>query len=296
MDKLELFSRYLHTQKKYSIHTIEAYTLDLKQFKEFLALQYKLDLNQSFDILHVRSWMASMGKAGLDNRSIRRKLSSLKHFCKFLMRRKLLLENPMLKLSSPKIKKRLPVVLREQDLNLHPQTDFRGLDYKECLKETLIWTFYGLGLRRNELIELKLSDVHFKAAQLKVLGKGNKERILPFGNELAEIFLRYLDVRSAFKIPETEYFFVLPNGKKLYPKMVYLLVNNWLKDKTSISKKSPHVLRHSFATHISNQGADIYAVKELLGHSSLAATQIYTHNSIEQLKNAYLQAHPRASK
>lgn len=294
MDKLELFSRYLQTQKKYSMHTIEAYLLDLKQFNDFLARQYELDLKDPFSILHIRSWIAAMGKSKLDNRSIRRKLSSLNHFCKFLLKRNLLDENPMLKVVSPKLKKRLPIVLREQDLNLEPATDFNSLSYKDCLMETVVWTFYGLGLRRNELIDLKLKDVHFKAAQLKVLGKGNKERILPFGNELAQIFLRYLNVRSEFKVPETEYFFVLQNGKKLYPKMVYLLVNSWLKTKTSISKKSPHVLRHSFATHVSNRGADIYAIKELLGHSSLAATQIYTHSSIEQLKKAYHLAHPRA--
>lgn len=294
MDKLELFSRYLQTQKKYSIHTIEAYLLDLKQFKEFLSFQYEMDLQEPFAVLHIRSWIAAMGKSGLDNRSIRRKLSSLNHFCKFLMKRNLLDENPMLKLVAPKLKKRLPVVLREQDLNLDPETDLSILSYKECLMETIAWTFYGLGLRRNELVELKLSDVHFKAGQLKVLGKGNKERILPFGNELAQIFLRYLKVRSEFKVPETDYFFVLQNGKKVYPKMVYLLVNSWLKTRTSITKKSPHVLRHSFATHVSNRGADIYAIKELLGHSSLAATQIYTHSSIEQLKKAYRLAHPRA--
>jgi len=296
MDKLDLFVRYLQTQKKYAAHTIAAYSLDLKQFNTFLLVQFDMNLDVPFATMHIRSWMASMGKAALDNRSIRRKLSSLNHFCKFLMRRHQMEENPMHKILSPKLKKRLPVVLREQDLNLHPETDFSELGYQECLKETIVWAFYGLGLRRNELIELKHSDVNFKAGQLKVLGKGNKERILPFGNELAEIFLRYLNVRSALKIPEADYFFVLQNGKKLYPKMVYLLVNNWLKAKTSITKKSPHVLRHSFATHISNKGADIYAVKELLGHSSLAATQIYTHSSIEQLKNAYRLAHPRAGK
>lgn len=294
MEKLDLFVRYLQTQKKYSEHTIGAYSLDLKQFKEFLGDQYQQTLDEPFSSLHLRSWMATLGKNGIDNRSIRRKLSSLNHFCKFLMKRNLLDENPLLKLIRPKLKKRLPVVLREQDLNLQPITDYSDLPYNDCLMETIVWTFYGLGLRRNELIELKFRDVHFKAGQLKVLGKGNKERILPFGNELAEIFLRYLNVRSDFKIPETDTFFVLQNGKKLYPKMVYLLVNKWLKTKSSITKKSPHVLRHSFATHISNKGADIYAVKELLGHSSLTATQIYTHSSIEQLKNAYRLAHPRA--
>jgi integrase/recombinase XerC len=296
MDLKLLYLNYLTAEKRYSEHTSEAYLSDIKQFEEYLKTTYNNLEFAKVSHLQLRSWFAELRAKGIQPRSVRRKISSLNTFYKFLKKRNLIDFNPVAKVISPKIKKRLPVTVRESDLyfNIEGLID-NDQEYKVIITELIVFTLYTLGIRRSELINLKIKDVHLKNNQLKVMGKGGKERIIPFGNELRKNLERYFLIRNNLEIRDSDYLFLLPNGKKLYPKAVYLMVNNWLSSKTSLGQKSPHILRHSFATHLADHGAEINAIKELLGHANLSATQIYTHNSIEQLKRSYLQAHPRAA-
>lgn len=296
MDLINLYKNYLVAEKRYSGHTSEAYITDIKQFEFYTKQVYHFESYSDLNHLHIRSWFANLSAKGLEARSVRRKISSLNTFFKFLKKRNLIQNNPISRVITPKVKKRLPVTVREIDLQFrNDYTVNEELDYNLMLSETIIQSFYSLGLRRSELISLKCKDVQLKSHQLKIMGKGGKERIIPFGHELRQNLERYILIREQLKIVDTEYLFLLPNGRKLYPKMVYLIVNRWLKEHSSLAKRSPHVLRHSFATHLADHGADINAIKNLLGHSNLSATQIYTHNSIEQLRISYNQAHPRAS-
>ena len=230
-------------------------------------------------------------------RSINRKLSTLKTYFKFLKRRKEIQENPMLKVIAPKVGKRLPVVVKEVELeNLFEKINF-GEGYAAVRDEMVMEMLYSTGMRRSELINLTPNDLDFFNDQVKVLGKGNKERLIPFARPLADRLKNYLEIRKdEFELGATGSLFLTAKGKKMYPKLVYNLVKKYLSQITTVEQRSPHVLRHSFATHLSNNGADLNAIKELLGHSSLAATQVYTHNSIEKLKRVYQQAHPKAKK
>jgi integrase/recombinase XerC len=295
MDSLLLYNNYLIAEKRYSTHTAEAYLRDIQQFMDYLNSVYQITRTEGLSHLHLRSWFASLSANGMEARSIRRKISSLNTFFKFLKKRNLISNNPVSKVITPKIKKRLPFTVRESDLQFEGHESKLNTDsYKDFLADTIVQTLYALGIRRSELINLRIKDVHFKNNQLKVLGKGGKERIIPFGQELRLKLERYLIMRNELEVKDENVLFLLANGKKLYPKAVYLMVNNWLKSRTSLSKRSPHILRHSFATHLADNGAEINAIKELLGHANLSATQIYTHNSIEQLRKSYQQAHPRA--
>lgn len=294
MALLKLFESYLRAEKRYSEHTCEAYMGDLHQFSKYLSIQYDNLPPEQAEYIHLRSWLANLSSHKSDPRTLRRKISSLNSFFKFLKKRKGLKTNPASKLTIPKIKKRLPIVIRSQDLLCLKSIPEEESEDTAILNMAVVRCLYELGLRRAELIALSLSDLDLQYRQMKVLGKGGKERIIPFGEELKEVFSRYLRYRAKVDSSDLQYLFLLQNGKKLYPKMVYLMVKKWLSDKTTISKKSPHVLRHSFATHLADGGADINAVKSLLGHSNLAATQIYVHNSIEQLKKAYTTCHPKA--
>jgi integrase/recombinase XerC len=293
MEWISLFKNYLLSERRYSNHTAEAYLSDLQQFDSFLTNTYSLDLNQEISPVHIRSWLAGLSDNRIQARSIRRKISSLNAFFRFLKKRNCISQNPAARIIVPKLKKRLPLTVHEADL--HVPTGTSDQDYKTILGDTINQTLYALGLRRSELIQLKMSDVDLESKQIKVMGKGGKERIIPFGDELRMQLQRYFSMRSELIIKDSQFVFVSRKGLKLYPKAVYLIVHNWLKTRTSLSKRSPHILRHSFATHLADRGADINAIKELLGHANLSATQIYTHNSMEQLKKMYSQAHPRAS-
>ncbi len=293
MDNLRSFATYLISEKRYSSHTVEAYLSDIQQFKTFILDTYSLNLCADIKSLHIRAWLASMTVRQIQAKSIRRKISSLNTFFRYLKMRNKIPSNPAARIIVPKLKKRLPLTVKESDFQFN--TDTSNADYPSILQETIVQTLYTLGLRRSELINLLISDLDLQSRQIKVSGKGGKQRIIPFGDELSKQLNRYFKVRSDLNIQDTQFIFLLPNGSKLYPKMVYLLVNRWLKARTSLSKRSPHILRHSFATHLADHGADINAIKELLGHANLSATQIYTHNSMEQLRKAYIQAHPRAS-
>ena len=290
---LNAFLSYLQFEKRYSVHTITAYTNDLIQFFDFVESQYdKFELEQVSGTM-VRTWLASLKEAELTGKSLNRKISSLKSFFKFQIQNGALTKSPMETVTSPKISKRLPAFVAENDieqllLNLSFAEGWKGFTEK-----MVIQLFYSTGMRLSELIQCKQNNVDLGKKQIKVLGKGNKERILPISAELALELKKYIQQKpdEAQGVPNL---FVTEKGKPLQPRAVYTFVKFYLSQVTTLQKKSPHVLRHSFATHLMNNGADLNAVKELLGHSSLAATQVYTHNTIEKLKEVFAKAHPKA--
>jgi integrase/recombinase XerC len=291
------FLKYLELEKRFSTHTTKAYKSDLLQFFAYLEEIYSLTSIPEVRHFHTRAWIVELMQNKITPRSINRKLSTLKTYFKFLKRRKEIQENPMLKVIAPKVGKRLPVVVKEVELeNLFEKINF-GKGYAAVRDEMVMEMLYSTGMRRSELINLTPNDLDFFNNRVKVLGKGNKERLIPFARQLADRLENYLAIRNdEFGLGATGSLFLTGKGKEMYPKLVYNLVKKYLSQITTVEQRSPHVLRHSFATHLSNNGADLNAIKELLGHSSLAATQVYTHNSIEKLKKVYQQAHPKAKK
>lgn len=292
--ELKRFTDYLKYEKRYSPHTIDAYCSDLEQFFQFIDKEYdSISLNE-LNHHHIRSWIVELIENNRSPVSINRKLSTLKTFFRFLMREGKIKNNPASKIQAPKKGKQLPTFVEVKQI----ENLFSNIPFPEGfvgIRDSLILEcFYALGLRRAELIALKESDFSFSNKTLRVTGKGKKERLLPFDEDLAEKIKRYLEEKKQFFKSETEVFFVTEKASSLYPKLVYQIVNKYLSLVTTLKKKSPHVLRHTFATHLLNNGADINAIKELLGHSSLAATQVYTHNDIQKLKTIYKQAHPKA--
>ncbi|MBL0310977.1 MAG: tyrosine-type recombinase/integrase [Bacteroidetes bacterium] len=291
---VQSFLNYIEYEKRYSHNTLESYRNDLKQFGDFIKQNEDREIQ---DATHssVRNWMVSMMERKITPRSINRKISSLQSFYKFLMRKGLLKKNPLAKVQTPKTSKRLPVFVELPAMEkLLGQMEFPE-GYEGHRDKIILEIFYGTGIRRSELIHLRESDIDFYQSQIKVLGKGNKERIIPLHPDLKKSIQRFIENKRQLISDPTDNFLVVDEkGKKMKPTSVYLIVKKYLSLITTVDKKSPHVLRHTFATHLMNQGADINAVKELLGHSSLAATQVYTHNTIEKLKNIYKQAHPKA--
>ena len=245
----------------------------------------------------IRAWVISLLEdESLEARSVSRKISAVKAFYRYKLKIKELTVNPTLTIHAPKLPKKLPQYVEQRDME-HLFNDIPFEESFEGLRDrTILELFYATGMRESELLNIKVQDIHFQDNTLKVLGKRNKERIIPFGNRLSELLTLYLEnLQKKFSDgTENNYIFVTANGKQLYPKAVYRIVRKYLDMVTTIDKRSPHVIRHTFATHLLNNGADLNAIKTILGHSSLAATQVYTHNSIEQLKSIYQQAHPRA--
>jgi integrase/recombinase XerC len=289
---IERFLQYLQFEKRYSGHTLGAYKNDLDQFSVWINTVYSLEPLQADHSL-VRSWIVELMNEGISATSVNRKISSLRSFYRFMLKEGLVPSNPMIKVKGPKMAKRLPVFVEESKMT-------GLLDDNELFSDTpgakrnllILELFYNTGIRLSELIGLKRKDVDVYNLTIKVLGKRNKERIIPISAHLAGRLREYIAETEEGTAPE--HLFMLPSGKKLYPKLVYRIVNSYLSRVTTSDKKSPHVLRHTFATHMLNGGADINAIKELLGHANLSATQIYTHNTIEKLKNIYKQAHPKA--
>ncbi|MEJ7767950.1 MAG: tyrosine-type recombinase/integrase [Chitinophagaceae bacterium] len=282
-------------EKRYSYHTIRAYHDDLIQFFDYFSFQFGLlEISQVTPPI-VRSWLASLKDTGLSGKSISRKLSTLRSFFRYQMRTGAMETSPVLNITPPKIPKRLPAYIEQEDMvTLLKQVEFPDT-WNGMTDKLLIRIFYHTGIRLNELVLLKELQIDAGNNTLKVLGKGNKERIIPVSNELINGINEYRAAkRSRFSEVDVVYLLVNKSGKKLYHKYVYLAVKKYLKKITTIDKKSPHVLRHTFATHLTNNGAGINAVKELLGHASLAATQIYTHNNIEKLKEIHKKAHPKS--
>ena len=293
---LDVFFRYIESEKRYSPNTSIAYHLDMDKFFAYLE-QYSLTSITEVRHTHVRAWiMAQMGDEAAA-RSVNRRLSCLKTYFKLLQKRGFITANPMVKVTNPKTPKRLPVAVSERKLEqLLDQIEW-GNDYPSVLARTVVEILYATGIRRSELISLKQLDINFSQNQLKVLGKGNKERLVPFGKKLADILRGYLEARH-LKFPDYKGIFCLisAKGDPIHTSTVYAIVKKHLSHVTTQEQRSPHVLRHSFATHLSENGADLNAIKELLGHASLADTQIYTHNSVEKLKRVYHQAHPKSGK
>lgn len=289
------FLRYIEHEKRLSPHTLLAYKKDLEQFFSYLENIYSLTSERDVRHVHIRSWIVHLMQEGLASRSTNRKLSTLKSYFKFLKKRGHLELNPMAKVIAPKMGKRLPVFVNQQHLKLlFEEVDF-GEGYSASRNKLIVELLYSSGMRRSELINLKIANIDFSNSYFKVLGKGNKERLIPFSRYLMNLLKAFIDIRNqAFPNNKCKELFLTDKGKKLYPKLVYNLVNKYLSLVTTLEQRSPHVLRHSFATHLSDNGADLNAIKELLGHSNLSATQIYTHNSIEKLKEVYQQAHPKA--
>ncbi len=296
MNQANLFIKYLKFEKRYSEHTQLAYQRDLEQFSAFIKNTYDLDSIQAAKHIHIRAWMVSLIQEKKSTKSINRKLSCLKSFFKFIIKRGVLSVNPMSKIISPKSGKRLPVFVDQKAMEqLFEEIQFPE-NYEGLRDRAILEILYLTGIRRSELIGIRKQDVDLEQGLLKVFGKGKKQRLIPLANNLSRRLKDYI-VELEETFPEAgNFLFLTQKGKKMYPKLVYLTAKKYLSQVTSIEQKSPHVLRHSFATHLSNNGAELNAIKELLGHSNLSATQIYTHNSIERLKAVYQNAHPRAKK
>ncbi|MDX1943111.1 MAG: tyrosine-type recombinase/integrase [Saprospiraceae bacterium] len=288
------FLQYLQYEKRFSEHTVLAYKKDTEQFFTFLKDIYSLASAEEVRHFHIRSWVIHLLEQSLTPRSIRRKLSTLKTYFRFLIKHKHIQENPMQKVTIPQMGKRLPVYVQEQEMEqLFANVEFPN-DYSGQRDRFLLELLYTTGMRRSELIHLKTTDVDLGRSVLRVLGKGNKERLIPFGEAIRKELLQYLDIRKLTFPNADTHLFLTDKGTPLYPKLVYNVVKRYLSLVTTVEQRSPHVLRHSFATHLLDHGADLNAIKELLGHANLAATQIYTHNSIEKLRQVYEQAHPKA--
>ncbi|MCB0662358.1 MAG: tyrosine-type recombinase/integrase [Saprospiraceae bacterium] len=291
------FFDYLKFEKRYSPHTLEAYKSDLEQFEEFVLDTYEINEVSNIEAMHIRAWMVHLIDQQITPRSINRKLSTLKTFFKYQLKRKAIAGNPMAKIQPPKSGKRLPVFVSRPNMERLFE-DFIYPEGFEGVRDRLVLeTFYTLGVRVSELVNMKINDFDWAARQVKILGKGSKERLVPFAGRFEQSVESYLLKRKEI-FPEIDEpnLFLNDKGKSVNSGFIYRLVNRYLSMVTTIEKKSPHVLRHSFATHLSDSGADLNAIKELLGHSSLAATQVYTHNSIEKLRRVYEQAHPKAGK
>ncbi|WP_396147141.1 tyrosine-type recombinase/integrase [Flavobacterium sp.] len=291
------FQEYLQLEKNYSLHTVNAYGNDLIFFEEFLKSNFDTEKLEEVNYSMIRSWIVSMVDAGVSNSSVNRKISSLKSFYKFLLKIKVIESSPLLKHKSLKTPKKLQIPFSENELdlvlnNLKFPEGFEGFRDK-----LIIDLFYTTGIRRIELIGLKMQNIDLQNRTLKVLGKRNKERILPIVPVIASQIEKYLAERTKLvSIKDSDYFFLLLKGVKLNDSFVYRLINYYFSDVSEKVKKSPHILRHTFATHLLNNGADLNSVKELLGHASLASTQVYTHSSLSELKKIYGQAHPRNKK
>ncbi len=291
---IESFLNYLRLERNYSEKTIVSYRIDLREFEGYFErLDAELDFRK-IDADVVRSWIVHLMDQGRVEASVNRKLSSLRSFYRFLLRQKVVEVNPMLKVVGPKRKKPLPFFLKEKDMDrLLDETSFNE-GFEGCRDRLILEMFYATGIRLSELIGLNDADVDLSAKVIKVTGKRNKQRLIPFGQELEDDLLKYIKVRNEAFPVGVPAFFVLKNGKRMYPYMVYRLVRRSLSQVVTLKKRSPHVLRHTFATAMLNGNAELRAVKELLGHESLATTEVYTHTTFEELKKVYEQAHPRA--
>ena len=291
---ISTFLNYLKFEKRYSQHTIISYENDLNQFFSYLLHQYPDTTINDVKSMMVRSWLAQLkGEEDLTAKSINRKISALKSFFKYQMKLGLLLQTPMGTIVAPKITKRLPSFIQESQLDtLFHHVEFAD-NWQGRTEKLVLDLFYATGMRLSELIQLKESQIDSSYRQIKVLGKGNKERIIPVSQQLIEGIQQYIQDKP-IKLEGIYHVFITEKGKTLNPRSVYGFVKKNLGLVTTAQKKSPHTLRHSFATHLMNNGADLNAVKELLGHSSLAATQVYTHNTIEKLKEVFAKAHPKA--
>ncbi|WP_179415328.1 tyrosine-type recombinase/integrase [Mucilaginibacter sp. E4BP6] len=294
---LARFIQYIQFEKRYSPHTVSAYQSDLDQFIRFLNTPEETITHPS-EITHhlIRNWMVAMMSDDITARSITRKIATLRKYFKFLLQEGIITHNPASKINTPKSPKNLPVVV--EDAKLTQMLDDNGVfshDFKGVRDKLVIETLFGTGMRLAELLGVKETDINIYEGTVKVLGKRNKQRIIPINNELKLLISEYLELKKKQNFNNISLtLLVTHKGADAYPKLIYLIVKKYLSYISTQNKKSPHVLRHTFATSLLNRGADLNAIKELLGHANLSATQIYTHNSVERLKSIYKQAHPKA--
>ena len=288
------FLHFIEFEKRYSPNTIISYKNDLTQFYIFLNITDKTenDIIKNIDFRDIKEWIYSLSEQNITNKTINRKISTLKKYYKFLLREGIVNKNPLTKIISPKQPKKLTKFVNQEQINILLDDSLFDSSKNKQTDKLIISLLYGTGMRLSELINLKINDVLFSEKKLKVLGKRNKERFIPLHDKLLTDLKNYFTYRTSLN-PDNNYILQTLKGKQLYHKYVYRVVNKYLTLVTTIDKKSPHILRHTFATHILNNGAELNAVKELLGHSNLSATQIYTHNTFEKIKNIYKQAHPR---
>ncbi|HNP23141.1 MAG TPA: tyrosine-type recombinase/integrase [Panacibacter sp.] len=287
------FIDYLRFEKRYSRHTITAYETDLDQFFSFLSTEFEIVKTEEITAAAIRSWLANLKAGKMSSKSINRKISTLKSFFRHLLKTGKILQSPMATVVAPKMSKRLPAFVEEKSTEILFSQPVFDDTWKGKTDELILLLFYHTGMRLSELVSLKETQVDKSYCQIKVLGKGNKERIIPLSKELLQKIVAYVGAKPQ-KLPGVSELLVSAKGKALYGKYLYNTVKKYLSLVTTLEKKSPHILRHTFATHLVNNGAELNAVKELLGHSSLAATQVYTHNTIEKLKDVYKKAHPKA--
>jgi integrase/recombinase XerC len=291
---LKIFSDYLLLEKNYSQHTVLAYQRDLEMFQEFLKEHHDSQPIGKVGYSIIRQWIVELVNSGISNRTINRKVSSLSAYYKFLQKTKTIETNPLKKHKALKVGKKVQLPFSEDELKQVLENSIEVNDFESARDHLIIELFYATGIRRIELVNIKLSDIDFSNKQIKVLGKRNKERYIPLIDSLTACIKQYIEYRNHLPVVEDEAtLFLTKKGLKIYEMLVYRIINKYFSKASSKAKCSPHVLRHSFATHLLNEGADLNAVKELLGHTSLAATQIYTHNSIAELKKVYANSHPR---
>lgn len=293
MDYQESFFKYLKYEKRFSSHTLVAYKNDLGQF-----VLYCIEMSGDFNVNNIspkfiRGWVVALMESGLTPRSVNRKVSALKSFFKYLQKEEIVGENPVIHIPLPKVREKIPYFVEEENLAHLLDDGFFEPTFEGRRDKVIIGLLYGTGIRLSELLTLKNKDINQSEYLIKVLGKRNKERIIPYPRSLNTIINGYLESRAENFGDGNIYFLLTSKGEKAYPKLIYRAVKQNLDKVTTLEKKSPHVLRHTYATHLLNRGADLNAVKELLGHSNLAATQVYTHTTFEKLQNVYKQTHPR---
>jgi len=289
------FLNYLKYERKYSKHTITAYENDLVTFKSFYKKEYNCNNIDQVNYSEIRTWIVYLVNSGVSNRSINRKVSSLKSFYRFLQKTKVIEVSPLFKHKALKVLKQVQVPFSEKEILSVLQNLDKELDFESVRDKLIVELFYSTGIRRSELIHIKVSDIDYSNETVKVLGKRNKERFIPLLKSVLETLRNYMEFREVINTNQS-YLFLTKKGKIIYDTLVYRVINNYFSKVSSKVKKSPHIIRHSFATHLLNEGADLNSVKELLGHSSLASTQVYTHSSMGKLKEIYNQAHPRGEK
>nr|WP_315174234.1 tyrosine-type recombinase/integrase [uncultured Flavobacterium sp.] len=291
------FRDYLVLEKNYSLHTQKAYCDDVDSFETFLdEASFEVAL-EKVEYFQIRSWVVFLVDARLSNVSVNRKIASLKAFYKFLLKTKQISANPLVKHCALKVPKNVQIPFSEKEMNSLGDSFYECLEFDELRNKLMIEMFYATGMRRSELIDLKFKDVSVGGATIKVLGKRNKERVMPLLSSLVDLVELYVSKRSNLRIIEDfDFFFLNSKGLKLSQSFVYRTINSYFSAVSEKVKKSPHILRHTFATHMLNNGADLNSIKELLGHSSLASTQVYTNSSLAELKKVYKEAHPRNQK
>ncbi len=277
------------------MHTVTAYKNDLISFKDFLIIKYDQENVLEVNYSQIRSWIIALVDLKMSHRTINRKVSSLKSFYKFLQKTQLIEINPLAKHKALKVPKKVQIPFTAKEINQVIEMSSGKNDFTSVRNKLIVELFYSTGIRRAELINLKENDINFLDKTIKVLGKRNKERFVPLLNSVSQTLNKYINLKKQFSIGLEE-LFITEKGNKIYETLVYRIINSYFSTVSSKVKKSPHILRHSFATHLLNEGADLNSVKELLGHSSLASTQVYTHSSLDAIKKVYNQAHPRGNK